>query len=272
MTAFAVDRNFGTVQIQRRGAAARIVLDRPESLNAWDMRLAGDLREAIAAVGGDASIRAVGLTGAGRGFSTGADLRDVLEGQRTEQGSPDLQRLLTEHYNPLILGLRELEKPVVAEVNGPAVGVGASLALAADLILARESAYFLMAFINIGLALDGGASAFLAARVGAGRAARMAMLGERVSARQALEWGLIDEIADDDEFADAADALLERLAAGPTRAHAQIKRQLNAWVYAGLPGHLGLESAAQQAAAETRDFAEGVDAFLAKRRPSFGGE
>lgn len=272
MTTFALDRSFDTVQVRRAGAAARIVLDRPDSLNAWDMQLAADLREAIGAVGADASIRAVGITGAGRGFSTGADLRAVLDGRRTEQGSPDLQRLLDEHYNPLILGLRQLEKPVVAEVNGPAVGVGASLALAADLILARESAYFLMAFITIGLALDGGASAFLAARVGAGRAARMAMLGERIFARQALEWGLVDQVAADDEFPVVADALLERLAAGPTRAHAEVKRQLGAWVYAGLPAHLGFESAAQQAAADTRDFAEGVDAFLAKRRPVFAGE
>jgi 2-(1,2-epoxy-1,2-dihydrophenyl)acetyl-CoA isomerase len=164
-----------------------------------------------------------------------------------------------------------MPKPVLAAVNGPAVGIGCSLALACDLVVARESAYFLLAFVNIGLVPDGGSSLFLPARVGHTRAAEMAMLGERVPAPKALEWGLINQVADDDAFEAAVDALAERLATGPTRSYAGAKRQLNAWMYSGMDEQLELEAATQQEMAASGDFMEGVQAFLAKRPPEFKG-
>jgi 2-(1,2-epoxy-1,2-dihydrophenyl)acetyl-CoA isomerase len=160
---------------------------------------------------------------------------------------------------------------VVAAVNGPAVGIGLSLALAADLVVARESAYFLLAFVNIGLAPDGGSSLFVPERVGFTRAAEMAMLGERIGAAQAAEWGLINRAIPDADFDGEVEALMDRLAAGATAAHAGIKRQLNAWLFARMEGQLELEAGVQQEMAHSDDFVEGVSAFLQKRPAQFQG-
>ncbi len=195
-------------------------------------------------------------------------------GDRTwlkDDGTPDLERSLRERYHPVLTGLRRLEKPVLSAVNGPAVGVGLSLALTADLVVARPSAYFLLAFVNIGLVPDGGSSAFVPARIGAARAAEMAMLGERVGAEKALEWGLINRVIADADWDAEVDALTERLACGPTRSYAGSKRQLNAWAYERLDEQLELEAAVQQEMAGSADFAEGVGAFLAKRPAAFTG-
>jgi 2-(1,2-epoxy-1,2-dihydrophenyl)acetyl-CoA isomerase len=164
-----------------------------------------------------------------------------------------------------------MPKPVVAAVHGPAVGIGCSLALAADLIIAAEAAYFLLAFVNIGLAPDGGACALMAARVGGARAAEMAMLGERVPAALALQWGLINKVISDAEFTAQSDALVERLAQGPSRSYASTKRQLNSLLYPGLDDHLELEARLQSEVSATNDFAEGVAAFLEKRPAGFQG-
>ena len=166
-----------------------------------------------------------------------------------------------------------MPKPVIAAVNGPAVGIGCSFALACDLILAAESAYFLLAFVNIGLVPDGGSSLLIPERVGFARAAEMAMLGERVPAPKALEWGLINRVVADDELTAEADALADRLAAGPTRSYAGTKRQLNAWPFARMEAQLELEADDPAArSAGSRDFIEGVTAFVEKRaRPRFEG-
>jgi 2-(1,2-epoxy-1,2-dihydrophenyl)acetyl-CoA isomerase len=160
---------------------------------------------------------------------------------------------------------------VVAAVNGPAVGIGCSLALACDLILAAESAYFLLAFVNIGLVPDGGSTAFLPARIGYARAAEMAMLGERVPAGQALEWGLVNEVVSDDALEDEAAKLLERLASGPTASYAGSKRLLNRRMYADLAGQLDAEAEAQREQGRSADFIEGVLAFAERRPPNFTG-
>jgi 2-(1,2-epoxy-1,2-dihydrophenyl)acetyl-CoA isomerase len=164
-----------------------------------------------------------------------------------------------------------MPKPVLAAVNGPAVGIGCSLALACDLVLARESAYFLLAFVNIGLVPDGGSSLLVPTRVGFARAAEMAMLGERVTASQAAEWGLINRVCPDGELAESADQLISHLAEGPTSSYAGTKRQLNNWLYQRMDEQLEFEARIQQEMAGSRDFAEGVAAFAEKRRPRFTG-
>ena len=259
----------GTVDLTTEDSAARILLNRPEALNAWNEQFGRDLLDAVTTVAQDESIRALMITGAGRGFSSGADLKE--QRSEGEGGVPDLSARLREIYHPIITGLREMPKPVVAAVNGPAVGIGCSLALAADLIVAAESAYFLLAFVNIGLVPDGGSTAFLPARIGYARAAEMAMLGERVPADQALEWGLINRVVPDEDLAGAGDALLQLLAKGPTTSYAGAKRLLNRRMYAGLAEQLEAEADQQREQGSTQDFAEGVMAFVQKRPPNFTG-
>jgi 2-(1,2-epoxy-1,2-dihydrophenyl)acetyl-CoA isomerase len=264
--------DFETVNLRREGAAATIELNRPEALNAWNAQLGHDLLAAVQAVTEDDGVRAVVITGAGRAFSSGADLKDLSgREERTADGHPDVRRVLTERYHPIITAIRDMPKPVVAAVNGPAVGIGLSLALAADLIVASESAYFLLAFVNIGLVPDGGSSVLVPSRVGFARAAEMAMLGERVAARDALQWGLINRVFADDAFAVEVAALRDRLAAGPTRSYAGSKRQLNRWLYARMQDQLEFEADIQQEMAGSPDFYEGVAAFIEKRPAAFGG-
>jgi 2-(1,2-epoxy-1,2-dihydrophenyl)acetyl-CoA isomerase len=258
-----------TVDVTKDGPAARILLNRPDALNAWNEQFGRDLLDAVETVAGDDSVRAVLITGAGRGFSSGADLKEQRGSD--DGGLPDLGARLEEIYHPIITGLREMPKPVVAAVNGPAVGIGCSLALAADLIVAAESAYFLLAFVNIGLVPDGGSTAFLPARVGYARSAEMAMLGERVPAKQALDWGLINQVTPDDELESVSTGLLERLANGPTASYAGSKRLLNRRAYADLTGQLDAEAEAQRGQGQSKDFVEGVVAFVEKRPPNFTG-
>jgi 2-(1,2-epoxy-1,2-dihydrophenyl)acetyl-CoA isomerase len=260
---------YDTVKLEIADGAARITLNRPESLNAWNERFGRELLDAVESVAGDEAVRAVLITGAGRAFSSGADLREQRAG--VDGAPPDLSERLRELYNPVILGVREMPKPVVTAVNGPAAGIGCSLALAGDLIVAAESAFFLLAFVNIGLVPDGGSSLFLPSRAGMGRAAELAMLGERLPARRALEWGLVNRVAPDDAFEAEVDALAERLATGPTRSYAGTKRALNAWLYAGMDEQLALEAEIQQEMAATGDFQEGVAAFTERRNARFDG-
>lgn len=262
---------YATLEFDRRGAAATIRLNRPDAMNAVNAQMAAELGAALDAVAGDDEVRAVCLTGAGRGFCSGADLKDMGGRAVTADGHPDLYAALVERYHPIITALREMPKPVVAAVNGGAAGIGCSFALACDLIVARESAYLLLSFANIGLVPDGGASLLIPTRAGMARAAEMAMLGERVPASTALAWGLVNRVLADDEFDAGATALVDRLAAGPTRAYAGIKRQLNGWLYGRMAEQLELEATVQQEMAGTGDFTEGVTAFLRKRPAAFRG-
>ena len=251
--------------------AATIELNRPQALNAWNAQLGADLLAALRGAAADDGVRAVLITGAGRAFSSGADLKDMTGGASTAEGHPDVYTTLTERYHPIMHAIRELPKPVIAAVNGPAVGIGCSLALCCDLILAAESAYFLLAFVNIGLVPDGGSSLFVPSRVGMARASEMSMLGERVGAAQALDWGLINRVVADEELLAQAAALAARLAAGPTRSYAGTKRQLNSWLYARMPEQLELEARIQQEMAGSADVIEGVSAFVEKRPARFSG-
>jgi 2-(1,2-epoxy-1,2-dihydrophenyl)acetyl-CoA isomerase len=258
-------RQYETINLYRRGAGATIELNRPHRMNAWNAQFAADLRASLAEVTDNPDIRAVAITGAGRAFSAGADLKETAE------ETADVYQILVERYHPLITGIRRMPKPVVAAVNGPAAGIGLSLALACDLVVAAESAFFQLAFVNIGLVPDGGSSVFVPARVGFTRAAELAMLGERLDARSALDWGLINRVWPDAEFAGQADALLDRLASGATRSYAGTKRELNRWLYAQMDAQLEFEAGIQRELAASGDFAEGLEGFLAKRPPRFSG-
>ena len=270
MDDYQLAHKYETVNLFRRGGAAKIELNRPERVNAWNDQFSVDLLAALQAVTEDEGVRAVLITGAGRGFSSGADLKASLA-DAGEGGVPDVYGRLTKRYHPLIVGVREVPKPVVAAVHGAAAGIGASLAFACDLIVAAESAYFLLAFVNIGLVPDGGSSLLVPTRVGFTRAAEMSLLGERVGAGQALDWGLINRVWPDEEFPARADELVMRLAAGPTRSYAGAKRQLNTWLYDRMEAQLELEARIQQEAAGSADFLEGVMAFAEKRPPHFTG-
>jgi 2-(1,2-epoxy-1,2-dihydrophenyl)acetyl-CoA isomerase len=262
---------YETLELERHGAATIIRLNRPDALNAWNVKLGTELLDALRAVGDDDAVRAVCITGSGRAFSSGADLRDLTSRDVTPEGHIDVYTTLTTVYHPILTLVRTMPKPVVAAVNGPAAGIGCSLALSCDLVVAAESAYLLLAFVNIGLVPDGGATALVSARAGAGRAAEMAMLGERITASQARRWGLVNHVLPDHELQDYLRELIDRLASGPTRSYAGSKRQLNSWVYDGLEEQLELEAQIQQEMVQSEDFREGVAAFLEKRGAKFAG-
>src|SRR5690348_11996598 len=231
-----------TVELNVTDRVAWITLNRPQALNAWTGQLANELRTALDHAAEDPDIRVIVLTGAGRAFSSGADLKAGGAGDESASVSDRLRTL----YNPLMIRVRTIPKPVVAAVNGPAVGIGCSLALCCDLIVAAESAYFLLAFVNIGLVPDGGSSLFLPTRIGMARATELSMLGERLPAPKALEWGLINRVVGDDQLRAEGEALAARLAAGPTKSYAGAKRQLNNWLYSRMPEQLELEARVQQ--------------------------
>ncbi len=262
--------SYETVNWEQDGGVGRIVLDRPETLNAWNTQFGKDLKEVVALAAADSSVRAVLLTGAGRAFSSGADLKAGFD-ETADDGMPDIRGRLHELFHPCLVGLRTMPKPVVVAVNGPAAGIGVSLALAGDLVLAAESAFFQLAFANIGLMPDGGSTLFVPARVGKTRAFELALLGERLSPAQALDWGLINAVHPDAELMDTANALVARLAAGPTRAYASAKQALNATLYPNLDGQLDLEAELQHALGRSKDFMEGGLAFVQKRAPEFSG-
>lgn len=261
---------YETVIWEQSGGVGRLTLNRPETLNAWTAQFGGELKAVVEREAADDSVRAVLVTGAGRGFSSGADLKAGFDA--APDGHPDVRKELLEVYHPVIAGIRRLAKPVVAAVNGPAVGIGCSLALACDLIMAGESAYFGLAFVNIGLMPDGGSTAFVPPAVGRARAFQMALLGERVPATQALDWGLVNWVVPDEQLMPEAEALADRLSRGPTRSYASSKEALNRSIYGQFDSQLDLEAEFQHALARTEDFLEGVAAFVQKRDPEFRGQ
>jgi 2-(1,2-epoxy-1,2-dihydrophenyl)acetyl-CoA isomerase len=258
-----------TVLWEQSGPVGRITLNRPDSLNAWTAEFGAALADVIEGPAADPSVRAVLVTGAGRGFSSGADLKAGFD-PHPEDGMPDVRKELN-IYHRAITGLRRLPKPVIAGVNGPAVGIGCSLALACDLVLAAQSAFFGLAFVNIGLMPDGGSTLFVPAAVGKARAFQMAFLGERIPAQIALEWGLVNYVYPDESIRAECDVLVEKLANGPTLSYAASKQALNRMIYPDIDGQLDLEAELQHSLARTSDFREGVTAFVTKRDPEFSG-
>src|SRR3954469_713294 len=262
--------SYETVIWEQDDGIGRLTLNRPDTLNAWTAEFGAELKSVIEGEASDSSVRSVLVTGAGRGFSSGADLKEGFD-PHPDDGKPDVRKELHELYHPVIAGIRRLEKPVVAAVNGAAVGIGCSLALACDLILAAESAFFGLAFVNIGLMPDGGSTLFVPTAVGKTRAFQMAMLGERVPARQALDWGLVNFVHPDEHIQAEADVLIEKLANGPTRSYAGTKQALNQMLYPNLEDQLDLEARLQHQLARSKDFLEGVGAFVEKRDAAFTG-
>lgn len=244
------------------GGVARITLDRPEALNAWTRALGEELTAALEHAVADRTVRAIILGGAGRAFSAGADLKAGREFGL--DGRPDVLSRLREVYNPLLALVRGAPKPMLAAVNGPAVGIGCSLALACDLIIAAQDAYFLLAFISIGLGLDGGLSATLPARIGHARACEMALLGRRIDAPHALDWGLINHVVPPAELTEAAERLAAELAARPPGAAAAIKAAFNQAEFSGFEHQLDFEAVLQQGRAESDEFAQSVARFGAR--------
>ncbi|KPF65009.1 enoyl-CoA hydratase-related protein [Porphyrobacter sp. AAP60] len=259
--------SYETIRAERDGPLLTITLNRPERLNAMPPKMADELGQAFYDL---RDARAVLITGEGKGFCSGADLSARGDGSALG-GKGGSHEALINHYNPAISQLIRAQVPVICAVNGPAAGVGCSLALAADFTIAGRSAYFLQAFVNIGLVPDGGSTWLLARAIGRARATRMMMLGEKISGRQAEEWGLIYKCVDDAALMDEARALATKLANGPTIAYAQMKRNIATALDTNLQMVLLAEAEAQRVAGGTADAMEGGMSFLQKRKPEFKG-
>ncbi len=246
-------------------------MNRPDVLNALNSVMLGELREAVRAAGKDESVRCLVLTGAGRAFCSGQDLADVADLYRSDEPL-DFGSHLRTHYHPIISGLRKMEKPVVAAVNGVAAGAGCSLALAADFRITAESASFIQAFVGVGLVPDSGSTFMLPRLVGLGRAMEIAATGRKVKPEEAAKIGLVTRVVADDELEEEVRKFAGKLAQMPTRAIGLTKRAMNASWNADLEAQLEYEAMLQTTAGRTEDHREGVNAFLEKRPPKFRGK
>ncbi len=259
--------SYETIIVEKSGPLATITLNRPDRLNAASIQLADEMGEALYTLG---DARALLITGAGRAFCSGADLQ-ARGGDSAVSGGDASHRALQNHYNPLVSQILRLPIPVITAVNGPAAGVGCSIALAGDFVLASKSAYFLQAFVNIGLVPDGGSTWLLTRAIGRARATRMMMMGEKIGGAQAEDWGLIYKCTEDDALMDEARALAERLANGPTVSYSTMKRNIATALDGNLAEVLLAEAEGQRIAGSSADAREGGMAFLQKRKAEFKG-
>lgn len=263
------DRAGPVVTVERARSVAVVTMNRPDRRNALTRELKEALRDAVTEVGADPAVRAVVLTGSGSAFCVGQDLDEHAAALRAD-GSTALTTV-EQHYNPTVRGLVGMPKPVVGAINGTCVGAGLGFALACDLRIAAAGARFATAFAAIGLSADSGLSAFLVHALGAARASELMLLGEPFTAEQAAQWGLVREVVPAEQVRDAALELAGRLAEGPTAAYAEIKKALALGAVSSLDAALAAEAAAQARLGRSRDHAGAVEAFLAKRRPTFEG-
>jgi 2-(1,2-epoxy-1,2-dihydrophenyl)acetyl-CoA isomerase len=263
---------FETLIVEQRDQVAWVTLDRPDKLNALNSRLIAELHAAAAAIDADPRVRAVLLTGAGRAFSSGADLTAGDFGDPARTPGENVGAHLREHFNPMMSAWHGLRVPVVVAVNGAAAGAGMSLALVGDIVLAARSATFLQLFApKLGLLPDLGSTFYLPRLVGTARAKGLALLGDALPAADAERWGLIWGCVEDAALLPQAGAIAARLAAGPTQAYRRIKAVFDREPAGTLAEQLAVEAALQAELADTDDFAEGLRAFHARRAPNFGG-
>ena len=260
---------YENILFSSEGGIARLTLNRPERLNSFNDAMHAEVRDALARVKADTSVRVLLLTGAGRGFCAGQDLGDRAVAPGVQP--VDLGASIERNYRPLVLALRRLPLPVICAVNGVAAGAGANIALACDIVIAAKSASFIQAFSKIGLIPDSGGTYFLPRLVGTARAIGLAMLAERLIAEQAAEWGLIWQCVEDNELHQTVEKLLRTLAGAPTAALAATKRALYASADNSLETQLDLERDLQRELGRSVDYQEGVAAFTAKRAPRFAG-
>ena len=259
--------NQPSILLERTGAVRRLTLNRPDKLNSFTRAMLSEIGDALNEIAQDDDARVLVISGAGRAFCAGQDLR---EAEAVEDGAA-VRAVVERHYNPMIRLIRSMRIPVVAAVNGIAAGAGASLAVACDLVIAAQSASFVLAFSRVGLVPDAGASYFVPRLIGQARALGLAMLAEPVEASRAADWGLIWRAVPDAEFAAAVETAAEHLAQLPTAAIGLLKQAINASGHHSMEQQLALEAELQAQAAETEDFQEGLHAFLEKRSPRFTG-
>lgn len=256
-----------SVLFEVKNNVAFISLNRPEKFNSFNREMALLLQKKLDECGNDKNIRAVYLTGVGKAFSAGQDLGEI-----TGDNPVSFEKILSEHYNPIITRIRSLSKPVVCAVNGVAAGAGANIALCCDIVVAHENASFIQAFSKIGLIPDSGGTYFLPRLIGFQKASALMMLGDKVAATEAASMGMVYKCFNADSFAEESVKIAETLAQMPTRAFTLIKKALNGSMQHSLEQQLSLEDLLQAEAASTADYTEGVNAFIEKRIPQFRGE
>jgi len=252
---------------ETEGAVLKIKLNRPDKFNSFNRDMALQMQEALDKAASDKAVRAIYITGEGKAFCAGQDL-----GEAMDANGPGLEKIVFEHYNPIIKKIRFIEKPIVCGVNGVAAGAGANIALACDIVIAAASATFLQAFVKIGLIPDSGGTFFLPRLIGFQKASALMMLGEKVSANDALQMGMVYKVCEDDKLQTDAMLIAKTLSEMPTKGIGLTKRLLNDSMSNTLEEQLGNEGKLQVEAAKSYDFNEGVKAFLEKRKPVFKGE
>jgi len=263
---------YQTIAVETAGGVCTVTLNRPESLNSLNDQLTTELANVIKQLKRDERVRCVVLTGAGRAFCSGQDLGELKAKYSNPEFVPHLLDDLRRRYNPIVMGLRDLEKPVIASLNGVAAGAGASIALACDMRIASDKASLIQVFINVGLVPDSASTFFLPRLVGLGKALELCFTGDKVGAEEALRLGLVNKVVPADQLAAATSELANRLAKLPTRAIGLTKRLLNRALDSDLEAQLDAEAFAQETAGQTADHREGVLAFFEKRPPNFQGK
>lgn len=255
-----------TLLFSKEGGIAKVIFNRPSVYNSFNKEMALGLQKCLDDCEADPEVRVIALTGEGKAFCAGQDLQEAIEDNGLE-----LHDIVADHYNPIIEKIAHIEKPVVSAINGVAAGAGANIALACDICVACESAAFIQAFSKIGLIPDSGGTYFLPRLIGRQRASALMMLGDKVSAKEAVEMGMIYKAFPDDTFAEEVDKMLNKLAKMPTKGLGFTKRALNHSLTNDLTTQLAIEEQLQSAAGLTEDYQEGVQAFLEKRKPTFKG-